>query len=65
MGDGLDALEKIQNKNVTPDLILLDALMPRMNGFELARHLKGDEETSMVPIILVSSLREPKTGYMP
>lgn len=55
--DGLDALEKIQNKKVTPDLILLDALMPKMNGFELARHLKGDEETSMVPIILISSLR--------
>jgi two-component system chemotaxis sensor kinase CheA len=53
--DGQGALSAISASGV-PDLIVSDILMPRLNGFELARRLKSDVRTADVPIILVSSL---------
>lgn len=41
-----------------PDLILLDVMMPEINGFEVCRHLKADQETAGIPIIMVTALRE-------
>jgi PAS domain S-box-containing protein len=41
-----------------PDLILLDVMMPEMNGFEVCEHLKQNGSTSGVPIIMVTALRE-------
>lgn len=40
----------------SPDLILLDAMMPEMDGFEVAMHLKENEETTGIPIIMVTAL---------
>ena len=37
-----------------PDLILLDVVMPDMNGFEVCRHLKADEETNAIPVIFMT-----------
>ena len=54
--DGIDALEKVADR--TPDLILLDVMMPRMSGFEVCRKLKSDPETRDVPIIMVTALTE-------
>ncbi|MBN1153927.1 diguanylate cyclase [candidate division KSB1 bacterium] len=54
--DGVEALEKI--KNESPDLILLDVMMPKMNGFEVCRELKNNEETRFIPVILVTALNE-------
>jgi len=51
--DGVDALEVLQD--VKPDVILLDIEMPRMDGFELAKHLKGNAELSSIPIIMITS----------
>jgi chemosensory pili system protein ChpA (sensor histidine kinase/response regulator) len=51
--DGLDAIEAIEER--VPDLILLDLEMPRMNGLELAAHLRADEETQDIPIVMVTS----------
>jgi len=42
-------------RSVKPDLILLDLLMPDMNGDQVCRILKGDPETSSIPVVLVSS----------
>jgi DNA-binding response OmpR family regulator/DNA-binding CsgD family transcriptional regulator len=54
--DGATALELL--KNVTPDLVLLDALMPDMDGFETCRRLKVNKLTSHLPVIFMTGLSE-------
>ena len=49
-----DCLEQIKNK--TPDLILLDILMPETSGLELLHILRQDEKTATIPVILISGL---------
>ncbi|MGA9993288.1 MAG: Hpt domain-containing protein [Thiobacillaceae bacterium] len=51
--DGVDALEKMHD--LTPDLVLLDVEMPRMDGFELARIMRSDPLLKQVPIIIITS----------
>ena len=54
--DGEAALGMV--KNISPDLILLDIMMPKMDGFEVARRLKSDDETKIIPIVMVTALQE-------
>ncbi len=56
--DGKDALIKI--KKVLPDIIILDVLMPEMNGFEVITELKNDPEVCLIPIIMMTSLSHTK-----
>lgn len=51
--DGVDALQQIMD--VIPDVMLVDIEMPRMDGFELTRHIRADEKTRNIPIIIISS----------
>ena len=51
--DGLDAIEAIEER--MPDLVLLDLEMPRMNGLELAAHLRADKTTEDIPLVMVTS----------
>ncbi|HEV2539068.1 MAG TPA: Hpt domain-containing protein [Frateuria sp.] len=51
--DGMDALEKLHDR--VPDLMLLDIEMPRMDGYELATHMKADPRLREVPIIMITS----------
>ena len=51
--DGETAIEKAHADK--PDLILMDLIMPGMNGFQATRKLSKDEETSGIPIIITSS----------
>jgi chemosensory pili system protein ChpA (sensor histidine kinase/response regulator) len=51
--DGLDALRQLQD--VTPDVLLLDIEMPRMDGFDLTRNLRADERWREMPIVMITS----------
>ena len=51
--DGVDAIEKLHER--VPDLMLLDIEMPRMDGYELATHMKADPRLRDVPIIMITS----------
>ncbi len=51
--DGVDALEKLEE--FTPDVMLLDIEMPRMDGFALARELRRNPKTQNLPIIMITS----------
>jgi len=62
--NGLDAIEVA--KKVNPDLILMDIMMPIMNGYDALKHLKADSSTQDIPVILVSTLsevRDKKKGF--
>lgn len=51
--DGLEALEAV--KGQVPDLVILDVVMPRMNGYEVCRELKSNPKTGQVPIVMCST----------
>ncbi len=50
--DGQEAIESVRRSQ--PDLIILDLMMPNVNGFEVIEHLKGGEETKEIPIIVLT-----------
>ncbi len=56
--DGVQALKQVQ-KNL-PDIILLDIMMPNMDGYETCRQLKKNVKTRHIPVIMVTSLNEQK-----
>jgi signal transduction histidine kinase/DNA-binding response OmpR family regulator/HAMP domain-containing protein len=60
-GDGMQALAAI--RKLAPDLIILDVMMPKMNGLDLAAILKSNPETAMIPIIILSIMEEQARGY--
>ncbi|MGF1521253.1 MAG: response regulator transcription factor [Leptolyngbyaceae cyanobacterium] len=62
VSDGVEALEQIQSGH-PPDLVVLDIVMPRMNGYEVCRRLKADPSTQDVPVILCSSKGEEFDRY--
>ncbi|MBA2563757.1 MAG: response regulator, partial [Chitinophagaceae bacterium] len=59
--NGKEALEKIRNNR--PDLIILDVMMPEMNGFDVAAILKNDPQTMDIPIIILSIVQDKSRGY--
>jgi two-component system cell cycle response regulator len=55
--DGFEAIE--QTKAKKPDLILLDVMMPGIDGFETCRRLKQDPDVSHIPVVMVTALSDP------
>ena len=51
--DGREALEKV--KTETPDLVVLDVMMPYMDGFEVLKNLKADPVTAEIPVIMLTA----------
>lgn len=56
--DGNDALQKVQL--LEPDLILLDIMMPVMDGFEVCRKLKENKQFRDIPVIFITALDQPE-----
>jgi PAS domain S-box-containing protein len=59
--NGIQALEQIRTH--PPDLIILDVMMPKMSGLDLAAILKANPETANIPIIILSIVEEQGRGY--
>ncbi len=53
---GEEALEKLSGGQI--DLVLLDIMMPRMSGLEVLEKLRADEKTRLIPVVMVTALRE-------
>jgi PAS domain S-box-containing protein len=56
VNSGSHAIQAVQTN--PPDLILLDIMMPEMNGYQVCEHLKADEQTRDIPIIFISAMDE-------
>jgi len=59
--DGIEAIESVYRES--PDVVILDVVMPRMNGYQVCRMLKLDEETANVPVIMLTSKDQPSDQY--
>ena len=60
--DGVDALRQLQD--MRPDVMLVDIEMPRMDGFDLTRNVRGGELTRSIPIIMITSRTADKHRRM-
>lgn len=58
--DGREAVQRAHDEH--PDVIVIDARMPRMNGFDACRALRRDPRTADLPIIMVTGASEPGTA---
>jgi two-component system, cell cycle response regulator len=54
--DGVSGLEVVREQ--APDVVLLDVMMPGMDGFEVCRRLKGNPETTHIPVVMVTALSD-------
>ncbi len=57
-GDGLSALQLLDT--TSPNLIILDLMMPGMDGFELCRRLRARDQTAATPILIMSAMYDSK-----
>jgi two-component system cell cycle response regulator len=55
--NGVDALARIAQH--APDIVLLDVMMPGMDGFEVCRRIKSDPKTAYIPVVMVTALDQP------
>ena len=54
--DGLEALESL--KTSKPDIVLLELIMPKMNGFEVLQHMKKDDKLKSIPVLVLTNLSQ-------
>jgi two-component system cell cycle response regulator len=53
---GPEALEKVRNES--PDIVLLDVMMPGMDGFEVCTEIKSDAKFAHIPVVMVTALTD-------
>jgi DNA-binding response OmpR family regulator len=51
--DGMSALDEVRRNR--PDLVILDIMLPKMDGFEVCRQLKGDPCTALIPVVMLTA----------
>ncbi|MBR8829147.1 MAG: response regulator [Gomphosphaeria aponina SAG 52.96 = DSM 107014] len=61
VSDGMEALEHLEKSKA--DLVVLDIVMPKMNGYEVCRQIKGNPKTQNVPVVMCSSKGEEFDRY--
>lgn len=54
--DGIEGLEKIRGE--VPDLVILDIMMPKMNGFQVLKEMRADPATKNTPVIILTALAQ-------
>ncbi len=54
--DGVECLENVDEKH--PDAIVLDVMMPRLDGYETVKRLKSNEDTKDIPVVIVTALND-------
>ncbi len=54
--DGLSAITKVEKEH--PDIILLDIMLPKMDGYEVCERIKKNQETKFIPVIMLTALKE-------
>lgn len=57
--NGKDGIKK--TKEIKPDVVLLDIMMPKMDGFEVLKTIKEDKETMRTPVIMLSAIDDDKS----
>lgn len=57
--DGEEGLRKMREMEPKPDLVLLDIIMPKMNGFEVLDKINEDEKLKKIPCIIISNSGQP------
>ena len=60
--DGLEAISILLNTTVKPNLILLDIMMPGMDGFEVLQFIKANDLLKKIPVIFITAANEEKKG---
>ncbi|MCK5533773.1 diguanylate cyclase [bacterium] len=59
--DGVEAINRVYQEK--PDLILLDILMPKMNGYQVCRLLKGNKDTAFIPVIMLAASEQKSDEF--
>lgn len=59
--DGKEGLEKVKSEK--PNLVVLDVMMPYMDGFEVLKHLKRDAETESLPVIMLTAKAQDRDVF--
>lgn len=54
--DGIECIEKVEQRH--PDVIVLDVMMPRLDGYETVKRLKENPETNHIPVVIVTALND-------
>jgi len=57
--DGEEALNLLTEQGIRPDLILLDLILPKKNGFEVLETIRQDPTLEKLPVIIISNLGQP------
>lgn len=57
-GNGLDALKRIDE--IVPDVIILDVMMPELDGYEVCRRLRARADTADLPVLMLSAKTQPE-----